>query len=292
MKRDLQFTGSEGNRLAATLFEAEGDHPPALFMHGGGQTRHSWDGAAELLATLGVPSLTVDARGHGQSDWVESKNYSFYHYRDDLICLVQQIKSQWHKPPILIGASMGGVSGMLAVGEAGSDIFSAMVFVDITPNMKPSGVDRIQGFMAQNMTEGFASVEDAADVIAAYLPHRPRPKSLTGLRKNLRQGENGRYYWHWDPAFINGPVPIESGRDTRKNLLADCCRKITVPTLLVRGGKSELVTEEAAAEFRALVPHSRYVDVSDAGHMVAGDKNDVFAHAVVEFLERDVLATA
>ena len=288
----IEFKGIEDNRLVATVFSsgAEESNPPALFMHGGGQTRYSWEGAAKQLCSLGVTCITVDARGHGESDWVESKNYSFYEYRDDMILLVSQIRERFGRAPILIGASMGGISGMLASEKAGADQFSAMVFVDITPRMEASGVAKIQGFMAEKMKEGFASAQEAADAIAAYLPNRKRPRSLDGLRKNLRKGEDGRLYWHWDPAFLRGPRTIDTLRDEGEERLPDACRSISVPTLLVRGANSELVTEEAAAEFLELVPHSKFVDVSDAGHMVAGDRNDIFAAAVIDFLKAEVLA--
>jgi len=288
---EVLFHGSENNRLVGTLYAAaeSNSNPPALFMHGGGQTRYSWDGAAKKLSALGVISLSVDARGHGESDWVESKHYSFFEYRDDLILLAKRIARDYGRPPILIGASMGGISGMLAVHEAGSDLFTAMGFVDIAPTMEPSGVDKIQGFMAEKMSDGFANAQEAADAIAAYLPDRARPKSLDGLRKNLRRGDDGRLYWHWDPGFLKGPRTIDTNRSDREGLLPEACKMITVPTLLIRGGKSELVTEAAAQEFLDLVPHARYTDVSDAGHMVAGDKNDIFANAVIEFLQSDVL---
>ncbi len=289
----LSYKGVEGNRLAATHFSPQERRagPPALLMHGGGQTRYSWDGAAQQLARLGLDSVTVDARGHGESDWVETGNYTFHYFRDDLICLVDQIRAQFGQAPVLIGASMGGISALLAQEKAGSDIFSAIVLVDITPRMESSGVDRIMGFMAQNMKEGFASVEDAADVIAAYLPNRPRPKSLDGLSKNLRQRDDKRWYWHWDPAFVESVNSVKIGREERTEVLVEATKKISVPSLLVRGGKSELVTEEAAREFLELVPHAKYVDVSDAGHMVAGDRNDIFAQAVISFLKSDVLSS-
>jgi len=288
---EIEFEGTEQNRLVATLYtpKVESKNPPALFMHGGGQTRYSWSGAAEQLACLGVVSISVDARGHGDSDWVPNKHYSFYEYRDDLIEIARQVKDQYGQPPILIGASLGGISGMLAVDEAGSDLFTAMVFVDVTPTMTKSGVEKIQGFMAENMSDGFATAQEAADAIAAYLPHRARPKSLDGLRKNLRRKEDGRLYWHWDPGFLKGPRSIDTDRGSRESLLPNACRAIKVPALLVRGAKSELVTEEAAQEFLQLVPHARFVDVSEAGHMVAGDKNDIFAKAVIDFLKQDVL---
>jgi pimeloyl-ACP methyl ester carboxylesterase len=66
--------------------------------------------------------------------------------------------------------------------------------------------------------------------------------------------------------------------------LLDAAGALRVPTLLVRGALSDIVSVDAVAEFRAAVPHASYVDVSEAGHMVASDRNDVFTDAVVEFL--------
>lgn len=292
------FQGAESNGLAATVYRPQMDrisHPPILMMHGGGQTRHSWDGAARMLAERGNIAITVDARGHGDSDWLDNEHYSFGNYAEDLTSLAEQVKSRFGKgalAPVLVGASMGGISAMIAQSweDKASPLFSAIVLVDITPRMQASGVNKIMGFMSQNMREGFADMSDAAEAIASYLPNRQRPKTLSGLSKNLRQRDNGRWYWHWDPAFIDGKYNIASGTYGSAESLMDAARQITVPTLLVRGGKSELVTEEAANEFVTLVPQAEYVDVTDAGHMVAGDKNDVFASAVIEFLDAKGLA--
>lgn len=296
----IHFKGAEDNRLAATLFEPNSDArgaPPVLFMHGGGQTRHSWNAVARDLARRGLRAVTVDARGHGDSEWVASRNYTFAHFRDDLLLLACDIRSRFggeKVPPVLVGASMGGISALLAdhAHSGPNELFTGIVLVDITPRMERTGVDRIMGFMSQNMSGGFDSVEDAADVIAAYLPHRPRPKTLDGLRKNLRQRDDGRWYWHWDPAFVDGPASVETGRGEREKLLLDAARGITVPTMLVRGSRSELVSEAAVEEFLDLVPHARFIDVKEAGHMVAGDKNDAFAAAVVDFLNGENLMPA
>jgi hypothetical protein len=61
-----------------------------------------------------------------------------------------------------------------------------------------------------------------------------------------------------------------------------------LPTLLVRGGLSDVLSEEGAREFLHLAPHSEYVNVTGAAHMVAGDRNDHFGEAVIEFLARNV----
>ncbi|MDD9910598.1 MAG: alpha/beta hydrolase [Ahrensia sp.] len=297
-RKRAEFRGSADNRLIADDFcpdnKSAMNRPAALFMHGGGQTRHSWRGAAQQFTALGMRALSLDARGHGDSDWVEDKNYSAFAFRDDLRVVADELTQQHAgQAPILIGASMGGISAMLAQvdgnGRTGKPWFTAIILVDITPRMTSTGVDKILGFMTRNVEKGFASVEEAADVIAAYLPNRPRPRNNEGLRKNLRQRDDGRWYWHWDPAFVNGKRAIETSAEERQRRLLDATARIDVPTLLVRGSKSELVSQEAVEEFQTLVPHAKFVDVTDAGHMVAGDKNDVFASAVMQFLTENVL---
>lgn len=284
-RRSLDFVGAEGNRLAGDLLGPD-NGPVALLLHGGGQTRYSWGGAARRLAAAGWRAITVDQRGHGESAWVESGHYAFFDYAADCACVAEQIAMRFDAQPTVVGASMGGIASILAQGESERALFDALILVDITPTMDPAGVATIQGFMRAHMQEGFASIDQAAEAVAAYLPHRRRPSNTDGLRKNLRLDADGRYRWHWDPRFLDGPRPINTGRGTGEERLIDAAANLRLPTLLVRGGQSELVSEEHARAFLDLVPHARYADVSGAGHMVAGDKNDIFASAVLEFLNR------
>jgi len=283
--KQISFVGSEGNRIAADLW-GEGSGPVAVLMHGGGQTRHSWGGTAERLANSGWRAITVDQRGHGDSERSEPGHYSFREFADDAAEIYRQVEDLFGVRPVVIGASMGGLSSLLVAGEHNDPPMSALVLVDVTPRMDPNGVAGILNFMGARMEAGFGSLEEAADAVAEYLPHRPRPRSLDGLRKNLRLDPDGRYRWHWDPRFLEGPRPISSGREPDVNPFVEAARNIEIPTLLVRGRMSELVGEEHVREFQELVPHAAFTDVSGAGHMVAGDKNDVFAEAVLSFLDR------
>lgn len=281
----IDFVGVEGNRLAADLW-GEGNGPLAVLLHGGGQTRYSWGGTAARLAAAGWRAITVDQRGHGDSDRSAAGNYSFAEFAADADTLLRQARNRFGVAPVAVGASLGGLASMMVAGGESDPPISALVLVDVTPRMDPDGVNGIMNFMGARMTAGFASLEEAADAIAEYLPHRPRPGSLDGLRKNLRLGPDGRYRWHWDPRFIDGPRPISTGRRDNPDYFVDAARRVRVPTLLVRGRMSELVGEEHVREFLELVPHAEFADVSGAGHMVAGDRNDVFADAVIGFLER------
>lgn len=277
----IEFVGAEDNRLAANLWDGHGH--PVIFLHGGGQTRRAWDATARQVAGNGMRAITVDQRGHGESAWVKSGNYRFEDFAADLIAVVRQVEEKFHARPSVVGASLGGLAALAAETRHGP-LLETLVLVDITPRMDPEGVAKIQGFMGERMEDGFATLDEAADAIAAYLPHRRRPRSLEGLRKNLRLGEDGRYRWHWDPAVIRGETCINVGaRELMEELIGNL-PKLHLPVLLVRGMQSELVHEDYAREFVELAPAASYVDVGGAGHMVAGDRNDVFCSAVLEFL--------
>lgn len=261
-----------------------GDGTPVLLAHGGGQTRHSWGGTAASLAADGHEVLSIDLHGHGDSSWDPDGDYSMASFQTDGLAAATWVG----RPVCWVGASLGGMTGLHAV-DAQPDLFVSLVLVDITPRPAAAGVQRIMKFMGDRAADGFGSLEEAADAIAAYQTHRPRPDDLSGLAKNLRLGEDGRWRWHWDPAFLNirEGSTSEHARGRHHAVMMDMARRLRLPTLLVRGHLSDLVTDDEVAEFLELVPHAEYVDVADAGHMIAGDKNDVFTNAVVDFLASD-----
>jgi pimeloyl-ACP methyl ester carboxylesterase len=182
-----------------------------------------------------------------------------------------------------VGASLGGLAALLAEGVLAPGLFAGIVLVDITPRQEREGVNRIVSFMLDRAVEGFGSLDEAADAVAAYQPHRNRPRDHSGLQKNLRLDADGRWRWHWDPELFNSDNGLHAAQEPGRFVAA--AAQLTLPTLLVRGKLSDLVSEETAQEFLELVPHAQFVDVSGAGHMVAGDRNDRFCDAVVEFLE-------
>ena len=283
----IELQGSGGLKLAA---DVAGDPaaPPAVLLHGGGQTRYAWGSTAKVLAERGWRAYRVDLRGHGESEWSPDGRYGIDRFAGDIVEVCAQVGAV--ALPVLVGASLGGISSLLAIGESDTPIARGLVLVDVAPRTEPEGVQRIGDFMAANLETGFGSLEEVADAVAAYNPHRPRPSDLSGLKKNVRLREDGRWVWHWDPAFMRG---IESTDDeTRSNdvmnheRLEAATRNLTVPTLLVRGRMSDLLSEEGAREMLALAPHAEYADVAGAGHMVAGDRNDLFNDAIVGCLDR------
>lgn len=268
----------EGLSVVLERFGSPGERPPVLLLHGGGQTRHSWSGTAGQLAAHGHEAWTMDLRGHGDSDWARDGDYTTEAMVKDLDAVCAEIG----RPPVLVGASMGGMVGLVSEGSLRPGRLRALVLVDIATQLEQAGVERIVGFMSA-APGGFATLEEAADAIAAYRPTRPRPSNLEGLRKNLRRGEDGRWRWHWDPAFLSG-----KSRDDRRDMdtLGDAARNLTVPTLLVRGRMSDMLSLEGVTTFREQCPHAQFVDIADAGHMVVGDRNDAFTAAVIDFVDQ------
>jgi pimeloyl-ACP methyl ester carboxylesterase len=278
----VEIQGADGIRLRGDAYgPVEGR--PVILLHGGGQTRHSWRTTAVALAEQGWRAWTFDLRGHGDSDWSESGDYSPDAFANDARKLIRSFAT----PPAVVGASLGGVSLLSAVGEEPRAQVSGLVLVDVAPRIEESGARRIGDFMSARMEDGFTSLEEVADAVGAYNPHRPRPKDLDGLRKNLRQRPDGRWVWHWDPRFLQRPQG--SPDETRVSLvqperLEAAARALDMPVLLVRGRMSDLLSQSGAEQFLSLTPHAQFVDVEGAGHMVAGDRNDAFNSAIVAFL--------
>jgi pimeloyl-ACP methyl ester carboxylesterase len=270
-----------GLELAADLYGDEAD-PPVLFLHGGGQTRHAWGSAAARLAQAGFFAISIDLRGHGHSDWSPDGVYDMDRFGADVASIAHSLG----RPPTLVGASLGGLSSLVAVGESDELVARGLVLVDVTPRIEVDGRQKIQGFMRAGM-RGFDSLDEAADLIADFIPHRPRPTDLSGLRKNLRQRGDGRWYWHWDPRWVGNNEGVDGqGGLVRYDRLRDAASNVKIPTMLVRGRMSDIVSDEGVRELRELVPHAEVVDVAGAGHMVAGDKNDAFNEAVIDFVGR------
>ncbi|MBJ2303722.1 MULTISPECIES: alpha/beta fold hydrolase [unclassified Pseudomonas] len=271
------FTGGAGNRLAADVSGPE-NGPPILLLHGGGQTRHSWSRAHRTLAGAGYRVISLDARGHGQSDWIESGDYGPQAQVDDLLAVIGTLGAA----PALVGASMGGVNSLLACASD-PRLAACLILVDVAPRLEIEGIEHIFQFMTGN-ADGFTSLAQAAQVVSAYNPHRKQTSDTSGLEKNLRLRDDGRWYWHWDPRFMAGDHRQKVAGIAQR--MQDAAGKIEIPTLLVRGQQSDVVSPQGAEELQAMIPHMKFVDVEGAGHMVAGDKNDLFNAAIIEFLQR------
>ena len=257
--------------------------PCAILMHGGGQTRYAWQKEMLLLGDAGYSVISYDARGHGDSDWAPDGDYSIDAYAADL----DAVLAHTGRPRALIGASLGGLTAFYSIGAHAESVADALVLVDITPNPVKSGSDRIQRFMRAHL-DGFASIDAAVAAVAEYRPDGSQRPDSSKLRRNLRERADGRLYWHWDPRLLDRP----EGSDPR-SIVADAMRVgggVKIPTLLVRGGRSDIVDDAGVAMLRSLVPQSVVFDVPAAGHTVVGDDNSTFHEGILTFLTRHVPA--
>jgi pimeloyl-ACP methyl ester carboxylesterase len=266
---------AHGISLTGTVFGPQSGQP-VLLLHGGGQTRHAWSRTGEALGRMGFRAEAYDLRGHGDSEWVA--RYDAEDFAND----VRELAALQSRRPIIVGASMGGIAALLANATDAGEISEALVLVDIAPRVNAAGVDRVLGFMAAH-PQGFSSLDEAAVAVAAYQPQRVQKGDVSGLQKNLRQRDDGRWYWHWDPAMLDAFRDAQQLGQAEEGLYR-AAEKLTQPVLLVRGTLSDIIDESITREFQQRIPHARIADVSGAGHMVAGDRNDIFMETVTRFL--------
>ena len=271
------FHMSDGVRIRADVWNPSAQKT-IILAHGGGQTRYSWSGAARMLSENNYRVINYDARGHGDSDWSPDNTYPMTRRWGDL----QEVAASVEGPLAVVGASMGGGSALFGLSQGFRP--SALILVDIAPNSDRQGMQRVRDFMASGLA-GFSTLEDVADAVSAYNPSRPRPKNPEGLKKNLRLGPDDRWYWHWDPGMIE--LDIDEEREIMGKTMDALGGASSVPTLLVRGLQSDVVTDETVKEFRRYAPGIHVMNVGGAGHMVAGDKNDAFNTAILEFLSAE-----
>ncbi len=276
----VEFSGVDGITLVADEWNRGADtaaRPTILMLHGGGQNRFSWKNTGQVLADEGFHVVALDSRGHGDSDRAPGADYAV----DTLTADVMHVLDTIGGPVMIIGASMGGLTGILAAHQAGPGKVTQLVLVDVVPRFEKRGSARIRDFMMGNI-DGFDSLEQAADAVAAYLPYRAKPRSPEGLKKNLRL-RDGRWYWHWDPAFMTKPG---DDPELRTEKFEQAARSLTIPVLLIRGKLSDVVSSEGVQHFLATVPNAEFVELADAGHTAAGDDNDAFSEVVVSFVKR------
>jgi len=191
---------------------------PVFLLHGGGQTRHAWSSTGLRLQRAGYCAVAVDLKGHGNSYWDPAGNYTHQSYAQDILRLASHLGSQ--VKPVLVGASLGGLTSTEAVGMAPERVLS-LVLVDISPRLEPQGVSRVINFMTRNVREGFDSLDEVFMAVQSYTPNRHREKNLDSLMKNVRL-RGGRYYWHWDPKTLSN-----SPGHHREDALWDCLAKFS-----------------------------------------------------------------
>lgn len=273
---DLRWSAPDGVGLAGERHAGSG--PLVVLLHAGFQSRTAWRTAVGELAVDDYDVIAYDLRGHGDSGWSPSGDYRVAHNALDLLALLEHLE----RPAALIGSSLGGATSLAVAGHADPAVrarVTALVLVDVTPRVEEGGRSRVRGFV-QDHLDGFATLEEAAEKVARYAGGSPRPGR--GLTRHLTQHDDGRYRWRWDPRVVVDGLDAY-GHDLIQEQLA-ASRRLSVPTLLLRGGESDVTSLEGAQEFLAAAPHAAYREIPGAGHMVTAVPNDPYVAAATEFV--------
>ncbi len=282
MKHDVPKAGRSGftvveGRQVHYLEWGPSGAAPLVCLHGGGQTAYMWEELGDALRSR-YHVLAPDLPAHGDSDPVDDPDLSRHALAATIPALLDEFGID---RAVFIGASLGGITS-LTLAATRPERVAAIVLVDIGHRLEDEGVNRIIEFMTRH--ESFASLDEAATEVAAYLPNRSNVKP-DNLRRNLRQRPDGR--WEWKHSLgrrmrsanfkLGGWRELTAGLDEEMPHL-------TCPVLVLRGAKSDVLSDEGAEEVAALIPDARLATITSAGHHAAGDNPQSTVDVVSGFL--------
>ena len=274
MVNDLQIHYLEWGRSTA---------PPVVCMHGGGQTAYMFEDLGAALAER-YHVIAYDFPDHGDSDPYDAPGAGLD--RNFLADTTEAVCAEFGLGPVmLVGGSMGGITGATFAATR-PDLTAGLVMLDVGHRLESEGVERIVQFMSD--PDSFATLEEAAKAIEAYSPGR---KVVTGrLTRNLRQRADGRWVWKHGLGRrireFGTPAQIDQGKARAVVAgLEDDLRSLACPVLVLRGARSDVLSEGGADELVNIIPNARFASISGAGHLAAGDNPTSFVALVKSFLD-------
>ncbi|MGH7931817.1 MAG: alpha/beta fold hydrolase [Candidatus Binataceae bacterium] len=248
---------------------------PIIFLHGGGLNAHTWDLVC-LMLRHEYHCLALDQRGHGDSEWEPTADYSFDTQVRDIEHFVEKLDL---KRPLLVGHSMGGFAAMgYAIKHAST--LAGVILVDVAPELNPEGSVRIRDFIDQDRE--LESVDAFVERALKFNPRRNRQLLRRSLLHNLRQLPNGKWTWKHDPNRMSPDFHKE--RIERASYISESAASISCPTLVMRGARSDVLTDEGAQKFAAAIPNGRWIQIGDAGHTIQGDNPRGLLEAMRPFM--------
>ena len=247
-------------------------NPLIVMLHGGSQQAHSWD-FVSLALSEEYHIIAMDQRGHGDSDWAADGDYTVEAHQGDIDGFVAALGlSGFH----LVGHSMGGRNSYVWASR-NPGVLKSLVIVDTGPVAQSRGRNRIQNF--RELPDELDSFEEFADRVQEYTG-RSREQTLGALKYSIRQRTDGKWSWKYDKLLR---TPGHQGPVWSSEQLWEAVGKITCPTLVVRGGDSDIFADETMRQMQQVIPTCDTVTVPNAGHLVAGDNPVDFLAAVRAF---------
>ena len=248
---------------------------PILFLHGALQQGHSWDFISlSLCADYHV--LALDARGHGESQWAPDGDYSLDAHQRDLDSFVEALGLGQF---ILVGHSMGGRNAYVYASRR-PDRVKALGIVDTGPQVRPQGEGRIRRF--RELPDELDSYQEFATRVREYTG-RSLEQTLGALKYSIRQRPDGKWTWKYDNLLRTPGFRPESWPEEK---LWECLGRIRCPTIIIRGGESDIFAPEVLERMLQVIPQSAGEVVPGAGHLVAGDNPADFLKALRTLLDR------
>jgi pimeloyl-ACP methyl ester carboxylesterase len=241
-----------------------GDGPPVVFLHGGGQTAHTWDVVCLALRDR-YRCLALDLRGHGDSDWSPDLDYGIPAHACDAVAAIDALACG---SAVVVGMSLGGLSALWAA-SASPDRFRALAVIDAAPNVPPGRGREILDFLSS--TAELRTLDEYVERALAFNPRRDPELLRTSLLFNLRERRDGGFAPKYDRRHLNGAGADRERWERAREELWDRVASLRVPTLLVRGAASRILLPEEAEELVGRMPNARWVEVPNAGHTVQGD---------------------
>jgi esterase len=252
--------------------------PPIVLLHGGALNAHTWDLCCLALRD-DYRCLALDQRGHGDSDWADDQDYSIGAQLEDTKGFVDKLGLDKF---ILVGMSLGAINA-LAFAVAHPERLSHLVIIDAGPEMRRPGSSRIRDFV--NEVQETVTVEAIIEKALKFNPRRDPAILRRSLMHALRQQADGTWRWKYDTRRFKS-MGQESHRAARA-ALAEGLQRIHCPTLVVRGGESDVFHDEDAERLVARLPNGRWVKVPNAGHTVQGDNPKDLVAELRRFLAGD-----
>ena len=267
----------EANGLRFHYLEWGGaDNPPLLLLHGFAQTCHSWDFVALSLCDR-FRVIALDQRGHGDTEWATDGDYSADAYQGDIDAVVDALGLTGL---VLIGLSMGGRNAF-TYAACHPEKVRALVIVDAAPETQSAGTSNITRFVQQE--DELDSIDQFVERVRRYNPRRPVEQIRGSIRHNIKQLPSGKWTWKYDRRLRAERRPTPPGADLVARLWG-YVEELRHPTLVVRGGQSDVVAQDTAAEMVRRMRNGRLATVEGAGHLVMGDDPAGFERAVTSFL--------
>ncbi|MEZ5894799.1 MAG: alpha/beta hydrolase [Parvularculaceae bacterium] len=260
-----------------------GAKTPAFCIPGLTRNAADFEDFAEELAATGRDVYAISLRGRGLSQYDENHlNYHPLTYRDDVISALDQLGLP---NAVFVGTSLGGITTML-IAEKTPALVRAAVINDVGPELAPEGIARIAGYVGSRPKgdDGTApNLAAAADIIRGInevaFPGKDHAFWETFARRTFRQTEDGGWRLDYDPKIAQALAEVGPAPDLWP---AFACLK-DIPTLVLRGGISDLLSTEIIEKMRGVTPGFAYCEVANVGHAPTLSEADAFA-AISDFL--------